>query len=80
MIRCLALVFTVDRVEDEVVVLEVGAEVLDVAGLAGATEGGQYVLCALPPASPDRFVPASASATPPSPPVPPSAAPTGPAT
>lgn len=49
MIGCLTLVFTVDRVEEEVVVLEVGTEHLDVVGLPEVHEGARFVLCELPP-------------------------------
>lgn len=77
MIGCLAVVFTVDRVEDEVVVLEVGAEIVEIAGLRGATEGARFVLCELPP--PARLKPVSAAAVA-APPVAPVLLPAAPAT
>ncbi|GDX81525.1 hypothetical protein LBMAG42_33360 [Deltaproteobacteria bacterium] len=77
MIGCLAVVFTVDRVEDEVVVLEVGAEIVEVAGLRGATEGARFVLCSIPPAAP--VIPA-ASASVAIPPSAPALAPIAPST
>ncbi len=69
MIGCLTLVFTVDRVEEEVAVLEVGTEHLDVVGLPEVHEGARFVLCELPPpatglAPAPASSPSSASAAP----------------
>lgn len=56
---CVPLIVVVDRVEDEVAVLEVGLQFVEVPWVAGLEEGVELRLC-VPPPPPPSFPLASA--------------------